>query len=349
MASKTDVYFLILSDTHDFDFFSQDTTQPLRKGRVPEDIDVVLHCGDFTENGSPDQIQRAFEALGSIEAELKLLIAGNHETSLDREFFASQDGEDAEHEHCKELLKFYAHKYGVNFLEEGTYSFTLNSGATFAIYASPYTPEFGISAYQYKSAHDRYNPKGYVLPEAESAATSTSIIHAGTDIVMTHGPPRYVLDCTTDGVSAGCEHLRRAICRVKPKLHCFGHIHYGYGIRRIRWEEGVNAYPNTAKGHTITFDTIENYGKRTLEDESVMGSKSKAEDDGYYDGMIPLETFIGKGQAKKKGYAEMGRPDAEDFKSDVEQTLFVNAAIMDKEGKPSNPPWVVCLELPIKT
>jgi hypothetical protein len=65
--------------------------------------------------------------------------------------------------------------------------------------------------------------------------------------------------------------------------------------------------------------------------------------------MIPVQAFIGKGQAKKRGYASMGVPEAENFKHDTKQTIFVNAAIMDEEGRPNNLPWLVTLQLPIKT
>lgn len=47
---------------------------------------------------------------------------------------------------------------------------------------------------------------------------------------MTHGPPKYILDGTRDGCNGGCEHLLQAINRMKSKLHCFAHIHAGYGV-----------------------------------------------------------------------------------------------------------------------
>jgi hypothetical protein len=42
----------------------------------------------------------------------------------------------------------------------------------------------------------------------------------------------------------------------------------------------------------------------------------------------------------------MNDPDTKDFMSDNRQSLFVNAAIMDEFGEPTNPPWVVSLKLP---
>jgi Icc-related predicted phosphoesterase len=51
-----------------------------------------------------------------------------------------------------------------------------------------------------------------------------------TNVLITHGPPFHVLD--KDGpVSShlGCNEMTRAVLRVKPRLHVFGHVHGGYG------------------------------------------------------------------------------------------------------------------------
>ena len=298
--------FLIISDTHDIDFYSTNEEQPLRRGHAPK-VDVVLHCGDFTENGAPDQILRALTALGSIDAELRLLIAGNHEASLDTSFFVKQGGASSDSQMAHKLLRAAALEQKVCFLDEGTHTFTLKSGATFSVYASPYTPKHGISAFQYDSSEDRFNPLGDQLPWATSTATVDSVIHPGTDIVMTHGPPKYVLDRAEQ--SAGCEHLRQAICRVRPKIHCFGHVHGGYGVQRLRWQNSENT------------------------DDQMR--------------MLPPE-FVGRNQAKRKGFATLNPRSGMDFMNSKSQTLFVNAAIQNCNGVFENAPWVVDLELPIK-
>jgi len=44
--------------------------------------------------------------------------------------------------------------------------------------------------------------------------------------LITHGPPNGIGDRTSEGVYAGCRHLRREVLnRVRPRLHLFGHIH----------------------------------------------------------------------------------------------------------------------------
>jgi predicted phosphodiesterase len=90
---STPVRFLILSDTHG--------------AKLPEKLppcDVLLHCGDLTENGTPERIRSALQDLGKIEAKLKLVIAGNHEISLDKLYWLSQGGTEADAERALALL-----------------------------------------------------------------------------------------------------------------------------------------------------------------------------------------------------------------------------------------------------
>lgn len=215
LRTSIPVRFLVLSDTHDAELPS--TFPP---------CDVVLHCGDTTENGTPESISKALQNLGKIDAELKLVIAGNHEISLDRDYYLSEGGSPTDVEKARALVATgaasEASKNGARFLEEGLHTFTLTSGATFTIYASAFTPSYGSSGFQYPSTEDRFNASKFTPSWGVNVGTEMSIIPSHVDIVMTHGPAKYILDSTSDGQSAGCEHLRRAIERVRPKLFCFG-------------------------------------------------------------------------------------------------------------------------------
>jgi Icc-related predicted phosphoesterase len=59
------------------------------------------------------------------------------------------------------------------------------------------------------------------------------MIPTGTDVLITHGPPHGILDQMHTGYDAfkhlGCEELTKAVERIRPMLHVFGHIHSGYG------------------------------------------------------------------------------------------------------------------------
>lgn len=296
IRSTQSVRFLVLSDTHDAECPS---TLPL--------CDVLLHCGDLTEDGTPDAISKALSSLGSVNAELRLVIAGNHDISLDRDYYISQGGSAKDVEAAQSLVSSDASsvtsKNGVTFLKEGTHTFTLGLGASFTIYASPFTPAYGSSAFQYPSNQDRFNSASHTPTWAVNASTESTRIPENVDIVMTHGPAQYILDSTSDGRSAGCEHLRRAISRVQPKLFCFGHVHRGYGAQRLKFD----------------------------------GEQE--------DPIVPLaKEWVGKNQAKKKGFASLPPRSMESFREGT-QTLAVNAAMEGEKGVLENAPWVVDLEL----
>lgn len=59
----------------------------------------------------------------------------------------------------------------------------------------------------------------------KSRAPSTRV-----DILLSHHPPRGVLDETFIGVSAGLEELWDLIRILEPKYHLFGHIHESQGV-----------------------------------------------------------------------------------------------------------------------
>ncbi|KAL5421445.1 hypothetical protein PMIN04_005604 [Paraphaeosphaeria minitans] len=292
------VRFLIMSDTHDgHDKILKSTPQ----------CDVLLHCGDFTQDGSPEAIKQVLDAFSKIEVELKLFIAGNHEIALDKEYYLSQGGTEEGHQKARRLLC----TPGIRFLEEGTHELTLKSGTHFKIFVSPWTPRYDSSAFQYSTHKDRFNQSNMTPSWAENVGTTASIIPESVDIVMTHGPLKYVLDKPGDGTSAGREHLRRAIARTRPRLHCFGHVHKGYGAQRVRYDD-----------------------RKTIKKEG---------DDRMV--LLPQE-WVGKNQAKRKGHANLPPGSAEKFRNNAQETLMVNAVIMDDDDQPENAPWLVELDLP---
>jgi Icc-related predicted phosphoesterase len=289
---------LIMSDTHGFEL-----------EKLPK-ADVVMHCGDLTENGIPEDYERAIRMLGETNAELKLVIAGNHDLTLDRKFFESKGGDMNEHHRALDLWHgSLAREMKVILLDEGTHTFELSNGAKFTVYASPWTPKFGESAFQYETNEDRFNPAHLIALEAISVAEHLIPDFPEIDIVMTHGPPKYVLDGVSNGSNAGCPHLRRAVERARPRLHAFGHVHSQWGAQTVLWGQGE---------HEKT-------------------------DDGYT--MLP-KPFIGRNQISRQGaaYQDLSRKGLEHGTA----TFLVNAAIMSENGQPSNVPWLLDLDLPAR-
>ena len=64
-----------------------------------------------------------------------------------------------------------AAEVGVLFLEEGTHSVRLKSGARFTIYVSRYTPAFGDWAFAYQHNEDRFDGPHQVAGGVTSIAT----------------------------------------------------------------------------------------------------------------------------------------------------------------------------------
>ena len=53
-----------------------------------------------------------------------------------------------------------------------------------------------------------------------------------TDVLITHGPPKDILDYSRYGnENCGCPLLRMRVFDIKPLVHIFGHIHGEYGIK----------------------------------------------------------------------------------------------------------------------
>jgi len=127
--------FLVLSDTHNAkpsDASGVAFCSPLPKA------DVLLHCGDLTMVGHLHEYDAALAMLSSIDAELKLVIAGNHDISLDDEYYARKGHymhrlKEPDVQLPKRARDLWtgerAARAGVTYLDEGVHSFTLKSGA----------------------------------------------------------------------------------------------------------------------------------------------------------------------------------------------------------------------------
>lgn len=73
-SSTIKTRLLIISDTHGLTFPPHIQLPP---------VDVAIHCGDLTEHSKLAEFETAIKLLEDIPAKLKLVIAGNHDFSLD--------------------------------------------------------------------------------------------------------------------------------------------------------------------------------------------------------------------------------------------------------------------------
>ncbi|CAH1777453.1 unnamed protein product [Owenia fusiformis] len=229
------VRFVVVSDT-------EGKTWPLRRKIPPGD--VLLHCGDMSWDGDPNEIIRMNDDLGNAQDHpFKICIAGNHDLTFDPHFWWPRIGWQTcgdrwglDVEACHEWIR---KDYGCEQMHEllsehGNANWTyLFDSATevygIKIYGSPWQPIFGWWAFNERRG-DRILYKWDKIP-------------ADTDILMTHGPPLGFCDETRGKDRAGCAELLTTIQkRVKPKYHCFGHIHEAYG----QMTDGQTTFINAA-------------------------------------------------------------------------------------------------------
>jgi len=99
--------------------------------------------------------------LGTIEAELRLVIAGNHDIPLDATQRVENMSDEKYAKYPEAALEIMtgppAKEARIVYLQEGTYTFTLSNGATFRVYASPYTVGSGGWAFPYEPLEGRFN------------------------------------------------------------------------------------------------------------------------------------------------------------------------------------------------
>ncbi|PLB48485.1 putative metallophosphoesterase domain-containing protein [Aspergillus steynii IBT 23096] len=301
--------FLIISDTH--------ACTPFLEHLSTEPVDVAIHCGNLTTNSMLEEFKSSIDLLSQINAPLKLVIAGDHDFTLDTPTY---DGALQDLENTPEPVDpdFMAQVYGdlgdarslfenatdngIMLLDQSTHHFVLGNGASLTVYASPYTPCLppGTGGFQYPRREGHI----FDIPRV--------------DIVMTHGPPKGVMDYTLSKERAGCADLFAAVARARPRMHCFGHVREQWGAKLVSWRKGSRALEPCYLGDVDHEKSVIIERLATLDTEGY----------GEY------EKFFWTSHCTGDPYPlEWGR-----------QTLFVNAAVEGRDGR-VQPAWLVEIEL----
>lgn len=128
---------LIISDTHNAIPF--DTKDDVHAFRQPlPDAEVLIHCGDLTQEGGYEEYLPTVEMLKNHPAEYKLVIAGNHDVTLDEPFYEKMHARfHAEKQDVNKVRDSWcgdeARKAGIVYLEEGVRDISLKNGAKFTV------------------------------------------------------------------------------------------------------------------------------------------------------------------------------------------------------------------------
>ena len=206
--------FVCISDTHN-------TFPKLPHG------DVLIHAGDLTNQGTFSELKKTVEWLGKAPFESKIVIAGNHDISLDTSFY-DQYGSNFHNQSLQDTagcIKLLTESSSIIYLnhESRRVHLTRPEGpqTTFRVFGSPYSPTNGLWAFG-------YGP--------ENAEVLWNQIPLDSDIIVTHTPPKYHTDEKPGRGAAGCEALRQALWRVRPRLAVCGHVHEGRGAETVVWD-----------------------------------------------------------------------------------------------------------------
>lgn len=186
---------VIISDTHSLHDQMEHT--------IPGG-DVLIHCGDISNRGSNTDICRFLEWFSLHPHKHKIFIGGNHDFGLEYRDPLIQ----------KKLIE--AKEQGITYLQDNDIIID-----DIKFWGSPMTPAF-------------YN-WAFMKNRGKELIECWSNIPDDVNVLITHGPPMTTtfLDCTIrDRISVGCVDLSNRIKDLKDlKVHCFGHIHEGYGMK----------------------------------------------------------------------------------------------------------------------
>lgn len=174
--------------------------------RIPP-CDIFLVAGDVTpvHNHNP-AFQESWlhthfaQWIGAIRAEHRIWIAGNHDFV------------------CQERPETQSHLW--TYLQDQ--AITVQG---LKIYGTPWTPTFFNWAFM--TSEDRLKTIYAEIPE-------------GTDILISHGPPRGYCDLNRGGQRCGSLALYDRIKAVRPKAVVCGHIHEAFGRGTIGYTQIYN-------------------------------------------------------------------------------------------------------------
>lgn len=175
-----------------------------RLGRLSGD--VLIHCGDFEDlfTANNHALGQVDDWFGRQNFDHVLCIGGNHDLMLEHSLATTPQP----FRHARVLHESAVIINGVKF------------------YGAPWVPQLKSHAF---------------FADDAALKTAWAKIPADTDVLITHTPPAGVLDVSSRGQSLGCPHLAKRLQRLRPRLHCFGHIHASTGVVRRGRVTYVNA------------------------------------------------------------------------------------------------------------
>lgn len=183
-----------------------DTHNQHRKLQLP-DADLLIHCGDFQYSGSEGEFANFRDWWRGLDRP-RILVPGNHDLSLYRYPGMADELRGKE--------SFVLIDQTIQWHDQ-------------VIHGTPWVPKCGPWAWMF---HDHSPDPGFPFQ-----------IPQETTILISHGPAFGIRDKVAKGFgSVGSYKLRDRIDALPAlRLHCFGHIHEGYGVEEVNGTIHANA------------------------------------------------------------------------------------------------------------
>ncbi len=161
----------LISDTHNHH----------SKLKVPDGLDVVIHCGDESENGNEwlnePESRAFFEWYSALDVHVKIFVPGNHSLAVEQGLVRPEQYPE---------VRFLIHEQ------------TELEGLV--VFGTPYTPKFFNRAYM--RAREDLDIVWQSIPD-------------NVDILISHGPPKGYMDVTRDLDSASrAQHATKDLAEV---------------------------------------------------------------------------------------------------------------------------------------
>jgi predicted phosphohydrolase len=179
--------------------------------RVPPG-DILIHAGDLTDSGTAEDVQKQLDWLKGQPHQVKIVIAGNHDSYFDQSSRVEADVKSGAKVNLEGLIYL-----------ESALTVQKVKGRHISIFGVPDIPKCG--------------PKSFAFQYAEENQPWLSKVPPQTDILVTHCPPKHHRD-----LDLGDVNLLRELWRVKPRLHVFGHVHWGHGKESVYFDDLQAAY-----------------------------------------------------------------------------------------------------------
>lgn len=171
-------------------WFISDTHNQHKNLKIPKDIDVVVHSGDFTDESTWEEIESFLDWFNELDIKHKILVPGNH----DYEFFEEKKNPNR---------KLYFDSLNIHILQDS--SVNIDGLVIWGVTHS-------------------------IAPWMITKPVDLLISHYPPLSILDRVPPNSKFNPTNKDFHLGNKYIYNLINLMEPRFHVFGHIHECGGL-----------------------------------------------------------------------------------------------------------------------